>query len=69
MLLDPVEDELYELRARSLDRREFEKLPRHVQAAVELFMKTGDLRLAQKLSSLDLESFVDVLKRCRVYIT
>jgi len=34
-----------------------------------LFIEIGDLRLAQRLAGLDLEDFVDILKRARVWIT
>jgi hypothetical protein len=34
-----------------------------------LFIESGDLRLCQKLSGLDLEDFIEVLRRANVWVT
>lgn len=43
-----------------------EKPPPKLKAAVKLFIKTGDLRLSQRLSGLDLEDLVELLRRLKV---
>jgi len=43
-----------------------ERLPPKLRAAVKLFIETGDLRLAQRLSGLDLEDFVELLRNVKV---
>ncbi|MEM1569056.1 MAG: hypothetical protein QXP31_06885 [Pyrobaculum sp.] len=63
------EAELRELRRREADWAFIESLPPPVRGAVKLFIETGDLRLAQKISGLDLEDFVEILRRARVWIT
>jgi hypothetical protein len=62
------EEEARRLREESADWEYIERLPPRVRAAVKLYIKTGDLRLAQKVSGLPLEEFVDVLGRARVLI-
>ncbi len=67
--LEEREREVREMRRREADWEFIKSLPPRVRGAVVLFIETGDLRLAQKLSGLDLEGFVDVLRRARVWIT
>ncbi len=55
-----------EVRLAEVDWEGVSRLPPRVRAAVKLFIETGDLRLAQKLSGLDLEDFVEALRRVRV---
>lgn len=63
------ERELREERRRPADWEYIRSLPPPLRGAVELFVETGDLRLAQRLSGLALEDFVEVLRRARVWIT
>lgn len=67
--LEEREREAREMRRREADRHYIESLPPRVKAAVELFIETGALRLAQRLSGLELEDFIEVLRRARVWIT
>ena len=67
--LEEREREVREMRRREADWDFINSLPPRVRSAVVLFIETGDLRLAQKLSGLDLEGFIDVLRRARVWIT
>jgi PaREP6 domain containing protein len=34
--------------------------------AVKLFIEKGDLRLAQRMSGLDLEDFIEILRNARI---
>ena len=60
--------ELYERKAREI-RREMadwdfiRSQPPRLRAALELYVETGDLRLAQRISGLVLEDFVELLKK------
>ncbi|GAB6947779.1 hypothetical protein JCM16161A_19090 [Vulcanisaeta sp. JCM 16161] len=67
--LEERERELREMRRREADWDFINSLPPRVRSAVVLFIETGDLRLAQRLSGLGLEDFVDILRRARVWIT
>jgi len=49
-----------------IDWDAIERLPPKLRAAVKLFIETGDLRLAQRLSGLDLEDFVELLRSVKV---
>ena len=55
-----------EVRRSEADWRFIEAQPPKIKAALKLFIETGDLRLAQSLAGLDLEDFVEVLRRARV---
>jgi len=55
-----------EVRRREADWDAIESLPPRLKAAVKLFIETGDLRLAQRLSGLDLEDFVELLRSVKV---
>jgi len=59
--------ELRELRRRRVDQEYLASLPLKLQEAVKLYMETGDVRLAQELSGLPLDEFVEVLRRARVW--
>ncbi len=63
---DTDSQEEREVRLAEVDWEGVSRLPPRVRAAVKLFIETGDLRLAQKLSGLDLEDFVEALRRVRV---
>ncbi|WP_054857817.1 hypothetical protein [Vulcanisaeta sp. JCM 16159] len=67
--LEERERELREMRRREADWDFINSLPPRIRSAVVLFIETGDLRLAQRLSGLGLEDFVDILRRARVWIT
>ncbi len=68
--LEEREREVREMRRREADWGGFiNSLPPRVRSAVVLFIETGDLRLAQRLSGLNLEDFVDILRRARVWVT
>jgi len=55
-----------EVRRREAAWDAIERLPPKLRAAVKLFIETGDLRLAQRLSGLDLEDFVELLRSVKV---
>jgi hypothetical protein len=55
------------LRRRRVDQEYLASLPLELQEAVKLYMETGDVRLAQELSGLPLDEFVEVLRRARVW--
>ena len=40
--------------------------PPRLRAALELYVETGDLRLAQRISGLVLEEFVELLKKAGI---
>ncbi|MGC9136845.1 hypothetical protein [Caldivirga sp.] len=67
--LEEHEREVREMRRREADWDFINSLSPRVRSAVILFIETGDLRLAQRLSGLGLEDFVDILRRARVWIT
>ncbi|WP_054844221.1 hypothetical protein [Vulcanisaeta souniana] len=72
---DVIRELRYREEARRIRRAEADwdfinSLPPRVRSAVVLFIETGgDLRLAQRLSGLNLEDLVDILRRARVWIT
>jgi len=39
-----------------------------VRAALKLYVETGDLRLAQRLSGMPLEDFYELVKKARIPI-
>ncbi len=63
---DTDSQEEREVRLAEVDWEGVGRLPPRVRAAIKLFIETGDLRLAQRLSGLDLEDFVETLRRVRV---
>jgi hypothetical protein len=67
--LEEREKEVAQMRRQNADWNYINKLPPRVRAAVILFIEKGDLRLSQKLSGLDLEDFIETLRKARVWIT
>jgi hypothetical protein len=67
--LEEREKEVAEMRRQNADWNYINTLPPRVKAAVILFIEKGDLRLSQKLSGLDLEDFIETLRKARVRIT
>jgi len=67
--LEKREKEVAEMRRQNADWNYINTLPPRVRAAVILFIEKGDLRLSQKLSGLDLEDFIETLRKARVWIT
>jgi len=67
--LEEREKEAREMRRQGADWSYINSLPPRVRAAVMLFIESGDLRLCQKLSGLDLEDFIEVLRRANVWVT
>jgi len=64
-----LEDEFErEVRRRYADWEFIEKQPPRVRAALKLYVETGDLRLAQRLSGMSLEDFYELVKRARIPI-
>jgi hypothetical protein len=63
------EEEARQIRRKQADWNYINTLPPRVKAAVILFIEKGDLRLSQKLSGLDLEDFIETLRKARVRIT
>jgi len=63
--------EEYEKRAREIRRRMADwdfirSQPPRIRAALELYVETGDLRLAQRISGLVLEEFVELIKKAGI---
>ena len=67
--LEEREKEVAEMRRQNADWNYINTLPPRVRAAVTLFIEKGDLRLSQKLSGLDLEDFIETLRKAKVWIT
>jgi hypothetical protein len=67
--LEEREKEVAEMRRQNADWNYINTLPLRVRAAVILFIEKGDLRLSQKLSGLDLEDFIETLRKAKVWIT
>jgi hypothetical protein len=67
--LEEREKEVAEMRRQNADWNYINTLPPRVRAAVILFIEKGDLRLSQKLSGLDLEDFIETLRKAKVWIT
>ncbi len=55
-----------EIRRREADWSFINSLNPRLMWAVKLFIEKGDLRLAQHMSGLDLEDFIEVLRSARV---
>lgn len=62
------EREAREIRRREADWDYINGLPPRLKSAVLLFIERGDLRLAQRLSGLDLEDFIECLRRAGVWV-
>ncbi|MGC9104391.1 MAG: hypothetical protein ACP5JF_06345 [Candidatus Methanodesulfokora sp.] len=55
-----------EIRRKEADWSFINSLNPRLMWAVKLFIEKGDLRLAQHMSGLDLEDFIEVLRSARV---
>jgi len=55
-----------EIREREADWNFIKSLDPRLKSAVELFIKTGDLRMAQKIAKMDLEDFINLLRKAKV---
>jgi len=62
------EEEARKMRRESADWEFINSLPPRQRAAVLLFIELGALRLAQRISGLPLEDFIELLRRARVWI-
>ena len=67
-LLEGDEEDIIEreIRRREADWNYINKLPPKMKAAVELFIERGDLRLAQKIAQMNIEDFIELLRRANV---
>jgi len=62
------EEEVRKMRKESADWEFINSLPPRQRAAVLLFIELGALRLAQRISGLPLEDFIELLRRAGVWI-
>jgi len=62
------EKEARKMRRESADWEFINSLPPRQRAAVLLFIELGALRLAQRMSGLPLEDFIELLRRAGVWI-
>jgi len=62
------EEEARRIRRESADWEFINSLPPRQRAAVMLFIELGALRLAQRISGLPLEDFIELLRRAGVWI-
>jgi len=62
------EEEARKMRRESADWEFINSLPPRQRAAVLLFIELGALRLAQRISGLPLEEFIELLRRAGVWI-
>jgi len=62
------EEEARKMRRESADWEFINSLPPRQRAAVLLFIELGALRLAQRISGLPLEDFIELLRRAGVWI-
>jgi len=62
------EEEARKMRRENADWKFINSLPPRQRAAVLLFIELGALRLAQRISGLPLEDFIELLRRARVWI-
>jgi len=62
------EEEARKMRRENADWEFINSLPPKQRAAVLLFIELGALRLAQRISGLPLEDFIELLRRARVWI-
>ncbi len=64
-----LEDELEREVRREMADWDFIRRQRpRVRAALELYVETGDLRLAQRVAGMGLEEFYELVKRARIPI-
>jgi len=62
------EEEARKMRRENADWEFINSLPPRQRAAVLLFIELGALRLAQRISGLPLEEFIELLRRAGVWI-
>jgi len=62
------EEEARKMRRENADWEFINSLPPRQRAAVLLFIELGALRLAQRMSGLPLEEFIELLRRAGVWI-
>ena len=60
---------IVEERRKSADWKFIKKQPLKIRIALELFIETGDLRACQHLANLELEEFIELLKKAKIWIT
>ena len=58
--------EAKEIRRRMADWSFIERQPPRIKAALVYYVKTGDLRRAQRIAGLKLEEFIDLIKRAGI---
>ncbi|RLG51055.1 MAG: hypothetical protein DRN96_06185 [Thermoproteota archaeon] len=64
--LDKAEERAREVRRRMADWSFIERQPPRIKAALIYYVKTGDLRRAQRIAGLKLEEFIDLIKRAGI---
>jgi len=64
--LRKLELEAREIRRRMADWSFIERQPPRIKAALVYYVKTGDLRRAQRIAGLKLEEFIDLIKRAGI---
>jgi len=62
------EEEARKMRRENADWEFINSLPPRQRAAVLLFIELGALRLAQRISGLPFEDFIELLRKARVWI-
>jgi len=67
-LLEGGEEDVIEreIRRREADWEYINTLPPKLRAAITFFIERGDIRLAQKLAQMDLEDFIELLRKANV---
>ena len=60
------EAEARELRKRMADRDFINKQPPRVREALKYYIEKGDIRLAARLSGLNIEEFRELLRKARI---
>jgi hypothetical protein len=65
-ILKEYEEEGREVRRREADWDFINKQPPRIRAALVYYIEKGDLRMAQKLSGLSLEEFIEILEKARI---
>jgi hypothetical protein len=64
--LRKIFEEGREVRRREADWDFINKQPPRIRAALVYYIEKGDLRMAQKLSGLSLEEFIEILEKARI---
>ena len=62
------DEELRRLRRENADWEYIEKLPERIKKGVLFFIDRGDLRMGQKIAGLNIEEFIEILRRANVWI-